>query len=349
MRLEENLTFFVPASYLREIPNKPAGSTATKPPPRPPPPPPSALLERLSSLDNSDPAETANKAKPEIKKRRVQQQQQQQQQHNRDSEERRVYQNDGDETEDEDDPSNIISDLDERLNIEDKSSFANEAPDQPNRTPVVLSTFSGRRARSSTTTNTTSTANCNNSQTGDYEADQHIYQNLPLNAANSEQQTVSVKRTSLNFLPAESSNTTHAKCSSRATRVIMSDASNNENKSSARNSNGQGSATRTSGQHGMSTAAVAGGASRGNTNKEEEANNSDSENVPVPRGWHIEPNKYDRKCYVNELTGERWYLNYDSAGKHYFYNANNEAVWELPAVFHNQVKFNLNKMIFKFD
>jgi cobalamin biosynthesis Mg chelatase CobN len=53
----------------------------------------------------------------------------------------------------------------------------------------------------------------------------------------------------------------------------------------------------------------------------------------VPKGWKVELTKYKRKCFVNELNGDKWYLNYDQNGNHYFYNANNESVWHLPNVY----------------
>jgi hypothetical protein len=74
LRLEENLTFFVPASYVKElIVNK-----SIKPPPRPPPPPPS-ILNKYSSINtvsttSSSSSKTGAAAQmqnlpPQIKKR----------------------------------------------------------------------------------------------------------------------------------------------------------------------------------------------------------------------------------------------------------------------------------------
>lgn len=55
--------------------------------------------------------------------------------------------------------------------------------------------------------------------------------------------------------------------------------------------------------------------------------------IYIPKGWKVELTKYKRKCFVNELTGDKWYLNYDANGNHYFYNANNESAWQLPRVY----------------
>lgn len=60
LRLDENLTFFVPASYVKEIANKPKIKKII-PPPRPPPPPPYAL-DKLNNKQNN---------KPEVKKRQL--------------------------------------------------------------------------------------------------------------------------------------------------------------------------------------------------------------------------------------------------------------------------------------
>jgi hypothetical protein len=275
LRLEENLPFFAPASYLREIQSKPAGSASNKPPPRPPPPPPALLQERLSSLDLDSSAETGvdQPSRPEVKKRKAHQ----------DSDER-VYQNEPDE--DPLDPSNIISDLDERLNFEDKSSFVDEAelesePGSGDK-PVVLRTFKAGGQRS-----------CPTNKANGEPGEQNIYQNVPLRSSNQTNQDQTAKRVN-SSIDAAAKNATSINneevnsARNRFTRVIRTDTSGNK---TGRGSNGD---------------KLVDEPKRVSAREElDEANNSDSENVPVPRGWHIEPNKYDRKCYVNELTGER--------------------------------------------
>ena len=63
LRLDENLTFFVPASYVKEI----VRSKSLKPPPRPPPPPPSVLHKYSKRLSESD--SDSKSRPPEVKKR----------------------------------------------------------------------------------------------------------------------------------------------------------------------------------------------------------------------------------------------------------------------------------------
>jgi len=58
LRLDENLTFFVPASYVKEIH---LDNNSVVPPPRPPPPPPDVIKKFNKSL----------KRKPEVKKRQM--------------------------------------------------------------------------------------------------------------------------------------------------------------------------------------------------------------------------------------------------------------------------------------
>jgi hypothetical protein len=58
LRLDENLTFFVPASYVKEIH---LDNNSIVPPPRPPPPPPDVIKKFNKSL----------KRKPEVKKRQL--------------------------------------------------------------------------------------------------------------------------------------------------------------------------------------------------------------------------------------------------------------------------------------
>ena len=44
--------------------------------------------------------------------------------------------------------------------------------------------------------------------------------------------------------------------------------------------------------------------------------------------------KCKRKYFYSEYTKDKWFLNYDPNGKHYFYNAENQSVWELPVLFY---------------
>lgn len=71
---------------------------------------------------------------------------------------------------------------------------------------------------------------------------------------------------------------------------------------------------------------------KGESSEDREVN-SDGKKIYIPRGWKVELTKYRRKCFVNELNGDKWYLNHDQNGNHYFYNANNESVWQLPNIY----------------
>ena len=66
LRLEENLTFFVPASYVKELV---VNRSNIKPPPRPPPPPPSILNKYSMVKHTSTKAQLDQQNPPEIKKR----------------------------------------------------------------------------------------------------------------------------------------------------------------------------------------------------------------------------------------------------------------------------------------
>ena len=63
------------------------------------------------------------------------------------------------------------------------------------------------------------------------------------------------------------------------------------------------------------------------------SNDETGKTIYIPKGWRVELTKYKRKCFVNELNGDKWYINYDANGNHYFYNANNESVWQLPQIY----------------
>jgi hypothetical protein len=303
LRLSENLSFFVPASYLKEVPHRPGGngSSAVKPPPRPPPPPPSSI-QRFSSLDES--VLTPAVSNPAVPKRSDH------------VSEERVYENDW-EIDNDDAASTIISDLDERLNIEDKSSFSNNnnnnnnsvvvvvAVDKPSVAtestpgPVVLTTFSGGTARNRSNTITTagsalaasknrpmSTNGVVTTVKSDYD-DRHIYQNLPLLKSTTTAAAIAVK--------------SEVAASNRATRIIMSD---NTNRSSGTGVSSLSSKTVNELNDNASGGALVSGAKAEDVKA---PNDSDVENnIPVaPTGWQIEPTKYDRKCYVNEFNGER--------------------------------------------
>ena len=63
LRLEENLTFFVPATYVKEL----VVNRALQPPPRPPPPPPSVLKKYAHT--HGDSKLSSSQKPPEVKKR----------------------------------------------------------------------------------------------------------------------------------------------------------------------------------------------------------------------------------------------------------------------------------------
>jgi len=71
--------------------------------------------------------------------------------------------------------------------------------------------------------------------------------------------------------------------------------------------------------------------------EEEEEDDDDDEyieEIVIPKGWKTGISKCKRKYYYNEYNKDKWYLNYDTNGKHYFYNADNQSVWDLPLLFH---------------
>jgi hypothetical protein len=74
-----------------------------------------------------------------------------------------------------------------------------------------------------------------------------------------------------------------------------------------------------------------------NQDEEEQEDDIDEdyiEEIIIPRGWKTGVSKCKRKYYYNDYNKDKWYLNYDTNGKHYFYNADNQSVWELPVLFH---------------
>lgn len=139
LRLTEKLTFFVPATYVKEIESGSA-STRLQPPPRPPPPPPPAPMSRASASQTSTDVGVPS-PRPQVKKRRQPQQQQQTDSGSQMTTSRvnmeavqSVYENLADSgsgpsrlAENADDaeyglsPDAIISDLDDRLNREEES------------------------------------------------------------------------------------------------------------------------------------------------------------------------------------------------------------------------------------
>ena len=68
--------------------------------------------------------------------------------------------------------------------------------------------------------------------------------------------------------------------------------------------------------------------------EEEDDDDDYIDEIVIPRGWKTGVSKCKRKYYYNEYNKDKWYLNYDTNGKHYFYNAENQSVWELPVLFH---------------
>jgi hypothetical protein len=53
----------------------------------------------------------------------------------------------------------------------------------------------------------------------------------------------------------------------------------------------------------------------------------------IPEGWKPGLSKCNRKFFYNDFNNDRWYINYDSTGKTYFYNTESESLWELPEIF----------------
>lgn len=69
LRLAEKLTFFVPATYVKEI-ECASSNRRLQPPPRPPPPPPPAPVSRAStSRMSADDVAAVSSPKPQVKKR----------------------------------------------------------------------------------------------------------------------------------------------------------------------------------------------------------------------------------------------------------------------------------------
>ena len=76
------------------------------------------------------------------------------------------------------------------------------------------------------------------------------------------------------------------------------------------------------------------------TDENDETTIDDTKNMKIPAGWKVGLSKCKRKFFYNDFNKDRWYLNFDPNGKHYFYNAENVSVWNLPEL--NQVKYCLN-------
>jgi hypothetical protein len=68
---------------------------------------------------------------------------------------------------------------------------------------------------------------------------------------------------------------------------------------------------------------------------EEEEYEDESSEIVIPKGWKSGQSKCKRKFFFNEYNKDKWYLNHDTNGKHYFYNADHQSVWELPSLFFN--------------
>lgn len=250
LRIEENLTFFVPASYLKELPTIDGKHQASvKPPPRPPPPPPPSSSQKNSnrfSVDSLELPTTTCSQPPQIKQRS-----------------KSEIANEQDEY----DASDIISDLDERLNIEERSSFAS---------------LSDQTKLNETTASDYVTFNIL------YifillimiyikKDDQHVYQNLPV-APRRERSSTLPER------PAQSD----SKFSTRLSHIEQTPYQSLADSTSGNNRNSEQQAVIMS-----------------NNEEEEENTVLNEEEIRVPKGWLLEPNKYDRKCFLNELTGER--------------------------------------------
>jgi len=106
LRLDENLTFFVPASYLDEVDANSTPKPNLAPPPRPPPPPPKPQQQQKSSTQNENTTSDSimSKAAPEVKQR---------QQMNTANEKRQAMEYSAAEA--------IINDLEQRLDHEERN------------------------------------------------------------------------------------------------------------------------------------------------------------------------------------------------------------------------------------
>jgi hypothetical protein len=226
LRIEDNLTFFAPASYLKEIErdctDKKSGMI--KPPPRPPPPPPSALDEAMKHTH-------------EI-----------------------LFQNDDESAPNYNgssllDPNDIISDLDERLNIESRAyEFSDNNPEEEQEEDEHVEDEVEEEEKERF--KPAEVFEC---------VDQHIYQNVPpLNARNS---LTSSKKTTIGDHKLDQENEQEV------------DEEEYENAKEY---------------------------TEGFMNSENSDDSVElSDKIKVPKGWNIEPSKYERKCFVNELTDER--------------------------------------------
>ena len=138
LRLEENLTFFVPASYVREL----VASRSLKPPPRPPPPPPAVLTKYSSSSESKE----HKPRPPQIKQRRLVTKEAPEEKEKVDLSQ--IYENLANlSTKDLDDEAasnnslidSMLEDLDECLEKEERSSFVNNAKSESNSGQFQLS------------------------------------------------------------------------------------------------------------------------------------------------------------------------------------------------------------------
>jgi hypothetical protein len=217
LRLDENLTFFVPASYVTELTSKPKRPPKLRsPPPRPPPPPPphsstpslsssaAAAVAPVATTPNSAAPNNSisdmyTRIKPEVKRRNImkasneqeqeQQQQQQQQQHQQNNASaNRLSKASAAAAE------TIINELDDRLNIEEKSNVA------MNQTSFLVNKRNSASIRSQSNSNDSLRANNvnrRNTGLGSIAAAQNNNNNNNISAdlSMNEQQTSSVATT----------------------------------------------------------------------------------------------------------------------------------------------------------
>jgi hypothetical protein len=69
---------------------------------------------------------------------------------------------------------------------------------------------------------------------------------------------------------------------------------------------------------------------------------NDTKGLAIPVGWKCGLSRCKRKFFYNDFNKDRWYLNFDPNGKHYFYNSENVSVWNLPDL--HQVKMQILKI-----
>lgn len=286
LRLEENLTFFVPASYVKEL----IVNRSLKPPPRPPPPPPSITKKYSAATTSSDETENSSSISskpPEIKKRTFL---------NNPVDLDQIYENlsnlsntkeivvVGQEGEEEDENTSLIDsmleDLDECLEKEERSSFENRIHN------TGLITTSGVATIKPV-----------------YD-EERIYQNLPLTK------------------PQQNINSTTSN-----EQVVNIDVESEEN-----DDNDDEDDYRDQTQNDSVNVIE--------EEEEDEEEEIESNEILIPKGWKTGLSKCKRKFFFNEYNKDRWYLNHDTNGKHYFYNADNQSLWELPTLLYNREEDN---------